>query len=64
MNYPHSTAPKQARHPLDASQREVRAIFQVVDAQDNVIDSFRNEAIAKRLAATDPTYSVRGFSLV
>lgn len=63
--YPHSTEPKGYRCALNAGTREVRAIYQVIDTSDGdaVVDTFRNEVLANRLAATSPSYRVRPFAL-
>lgn len=61
-----STDPKQARHPLDPGPRNVVALYQVIDVSDNdaVIQTFRRQALAEKLADSMPTYRVREYSLV
>jgi len=64
--YYHSTEPKPRRNPLDQGPRNVVALYQVIDTSDGdaVIETFRNNFLAQRLADTMPTYRVREYSLV
>lgn len=60
---PHSTAPKPYRCALADLQPGQRKLFQVIDRSDGdyVVETFRNAALAERLAATMPSYEVREF---
>ena len=59
----HSTAPKAYRCPLNAGERNVKALYQVIDHSDGdaVVDTFRNKVLADRLASLSPAYEVREY---
>ena len=60
------TAPKPHRCALNPGGPDVKAVYQVIDHSDgeHVVDTFRNRALADRLATVSPAYEVREISLV
>ena len=60
-----STAPKPYQSALAPWQNGPRALYQVIDRSDGdfVVETFRNAALAEKLAATTPSYEVRSFLL-
>jgi hypothetical protein len=50
--------PAGPRHPLDPGPSS--PYFVVVDGSGAMVETFRNEHLANRLAATNPSYQVTG----
>ncbi len=62
----HSTEPKGYRCALNTGERNVRALYQVIDTSDGdaVVNTYRNGALANKAAMASPSYRVREFQLI